>query len=318
VNDDTAWTFDLSQAPSRPRRVARSARSKAADAVRDGSYTVGLLINPRSFEIATATYDSESIVQVHAVARKAVIAEGTIDADGPNRATRLTNYPRAHSSPGVSVGFQRQGWGTVLYAAEAVSAGLAHDGKLLLARNVAGSGAGVCSDPTDRLRAASAWWDRAVASGLATSMIERSHRGREKPPVDMLTRDAVVEAGLVVAGRADGAHDYFFTNPPLYAYDAGDLARDFAPASLAVLRVVNVGYLAHEPEGRAALTALLAMLRRAGGTEADAASMIERFQAGADLGGPQRNPTSLPTSTKRHLQRLHERRATYGTLAALP
>lgn len=144
-------------------------------------YLLGVFIRPQTFEMATAVFDPDrgkgNSITVWNVARPDdLIATGSIDHGqfGADYAlsAKLTGYPRAHATPGVSVAYQKRkgvgggGWGTPLYVAEATSAYLHRENSLPYRSGTEGDLAGISSESDGRSAEASAWWSRASKAGL--------------------------------------------------------------------------------------------------------------------------------------------------------
>ena len=145
-------------------------------------YIMGVFIRPQTFEMATAVFDPDrgkgnSVTVWNVASPDDLIATGSIDHGqfGADYAlsAKLTGYPRAHATPGVSVAYQKRkgavgggGWGTPLYVAEATSAYLRHEYDLPYRRGTEGDLTGVSSDSDGRSVEASAWWSRASKAGL--------------------------------------------------------------------------------------------------------------------------------------------------------
>lgn len=145
-------------------------------------YIMGVFIRPQTFEMATAVFDPDrgkgNSVTVWNVARPDdLIATGSIDHGQFGRdyalSAKLTGYPRAHTTPGVSVAYQKLkgavgggGWGTPLYVAEATSAYLHRENSLPYRSGTEGDLAGISSESDGRSAEANAWWSRASKAGL--------------------------------------------------------------------------------------------------------------------------------------------------------
>lgn len=122
-----------------------------------------LVVNPRSGRIAQCILQNPSSV-ILADLSSGDIGEGEWNQSMGQPSEDVTGMPRVHLLSGVHP--QGEGWGTALYTALAVGAAAHAEGVLPLAQ-MRTVGRGVSSDPADRSELASAWWDRAVAAGLA-------------------------------------------------------------------------------------------------------------------------------------------------------
>jgi hypothetical protein len=122
-----------------------------------------LVVNPRGGRIAQCILQSSYDIAI-ADMRSGDIGGGEWNTSMGERSEHVTGMPRVHLSGGVSPA--GEGWGTVLYTALAVGAAAHAEGVLPLAR-MRTAGRGISSDPAGRSESASAWWDRAIAAGLA-------------------------------------------------------------------------------------------------------------------------------------------------------
>ena len=100
--------------------------------------------------------------------------------------------------------------------------------------------------------------------------------------VDILTYDNCVAKGLVLLNT--DATDRDGSGLGFYAWDK-DLLDDVEEVQGDVLRIVNTGYLSKKPKGLEAMRTLVRIARKHL-TAPEVASMIERFDAGADVSGP--------------------------------
>lgn len=163
-------------------------------------FILGAFIRPQTFEMATAVFDPDrgkgNSVTVWNVARPDdLIATGSIDHGQFGRdyglSAKLTGYPRAHATPGVSVEYQKRkgavgggGWGTPLYVAEATSAHLRLEHNLPYRSGTQGDLAGVSSEPDGRSPDASAWWRRALDAGLTEQQSQCTEEEEEEEVED--------------------------------------------------------------------------------------------------------------------------------------
>lgn len=104
--------------------------------------------------------------------------------------------------------------------------------------------------------------------------------------IDKLLFDTIRQKGLVVAtADEDLGLSIDDMAPRLYQWQSENMEDQLGDVSPQVLRLVNTGYLATKQNGRGALEQLLHMARKAGLSQEDISSMIDRYNAKVDAGG---------------------------------
>ena len=104
--------------------------------------------------------------------------------------------------------------------------------------------------------------------------------------IDKLLFSTIWAKGLVVATADENLRlSINDTAPLLYQWQSEDMEDHLDDVAPDVLRLVNTGYLAMKPHGRDALEQLLYMARKAGLSQQDISSMIDRYNAKVDAGG---------------------------------
>lgn len=104
--------------------------------------------------------------------------------------------------------------------------------------------------------------------------------------IDKLLFDTIWQKGLVVATVDETLRlSIDKTAPLLYQWKSEDMEDYLEDVNPQVLRLVNTGYLATKQHGLAALEQLLYMARKAGLSQEDISSMIDRYNAKVDAGG---------------------------------
>lgn len=157
---------------------------------------LGVVVNPKTKEpvFVQRSSDGELYIDI-LIAQK---AEGKVvyetigvaylqDNSEPHsdylNATAVTGFPRVHTPDGLEKAFKNQGYGTSLYIATLLLA-TARAERLMRLSEIAGDGAGICSESKTRSESASAWWAAAVERGLARTMSGES--GNSTPETETL------------------------------------------------------------------------------------------------------------------------------------
>lgn len=265
-------------------------------------YSVGLFINPHSFEMATGTYsDGSSGVKILAISRdkySSDIALGSID-DGTvgeeyTHSAELTGYPRAHSSPGVEPEYRGQRWGTCLYVAEAETARAKREGQLQFPAGVIGSLDGISSQPKTRSAEAEKWWKFAKKDGLAQSVRKCDEEGKPKKKcetIDILTSLSCRSHKLVAAScGARSLLEYDGVPPLFWQLKEDQLLADFSYKSGTTrdaLLSANVGYLATEDFGKKAMENYVKIMRAVRCSDEQIRDKVALFNAKVDVTAPE-------------------------------
>ena len=315
--------------------------------------TVGLLLNPKYFEVGIGIYGNPSFEEATSVVSAVntdVIAEGWIEKNPRNSYSipaMISGYPRVHSYPGLKDKYKSiKGWGTPLYVCAATAAELDARGVISLLDGTVGSKAGVCSwDNAEggRMEPANEWWDKALERKLSTRTemcANLPRKGKVCDVIDVMTYKSAVSQNLVVA-LPSRLEPYTL---PFWNFRRDDRLEG---VNKKVLAIVNTGYLAKERDGLGAMKRLVYMAERAGMTKKQITSMIDRYNQGVDSGavrfeqsmtrqnpsrsrkvapmrpvfyGPRRNPSAVSPALERTLEELHEQRLElgYANLADLP
>ena len=104
--------------------------------------------------------------------------------------------------------------------------------------------------------------------------------------IDKLLFATIWQKGLVVATLNEELRLRIDeTAPRLYQWQSENMEDYLEDVNPQVLRLVNTGYLATKQHGRGALEQLLYMARKAGLSQEDISSMIDRYNEKVDAGG---------------------------------
>jgi hypothetical protein len=133
-------------------------------------FTVGLVVNPKSGELAEVAYDQDDErISTHDLDGEK-LGEGYYEGDSDSDSAlpqKYTGLPRANTPEGVKE--RGGGWGTVLYTAMCLGAYLESRGVVRVDLTV--SGPGISSGDWSRSSSATKWWYNAVEEyGLASNV----------------------------------------------------------------------------------------------------------------------------------------------------
>ncbi len=141
-----------------------------------GNVFLGVVVQPKTKEpvFVQRTPFRDRTVDILAIDGKGylVVGVGYLEERGATeylRATEITGYPRAHTPNGVIRERHGQGYGTCLYTGLVMLAAAA-DRKQLEVLDMAGRGAGICSESESRSDDADRWWNAAYERDLTHQM----------------------------------------------------------------------------------------------------------------------------------------------------